>query len=156
MSVIRPATPVDLAALGAALAPLPLFQAYRLTAEALTQRFEAALQRQEGLLLAELDGAPVGVCWFVARGAFGAGAYLRTLAIKEGLQSQGLGAELLRGYESGSNNPPGGWFLLASDFNTGAHRFYERHGYREVGQLPGFAAPGVTERIYWKPRPAAG
>lgn len=156
MSLIRPATPLDLAPLGTALAPLPLFQAYRLTAEALTQRFQAALQRGEGLLLAELEGTPVGVCWFIARGAFGGGAYLRTLAIQEGLQGQGLGAELLRGYETGSDNPPGGWFLLASDFNTGAHRFYERHGYREVGQLPGFAAPGVTERIYWKPRPAAG
>src|SRR5690606_29106193 len=94
--LIRPATPADLSALGAALAPLPLFQAYRLTAPALTQRFEAALQRGEGLLLAELDGAPVGVCWFIARGAFGTGAYLRTLAVKEGLQGQGIGVELLR------------------------------------------------------------
>ncbi|KFE67615.1 GNAT family N-acetyltransferase [Hyalangium minutum] len=155
MSIIRPATPADLSALGTALAPLSLFQAYGLTAAALTQRFEAALQRGEGLLLAELEGAPVGVCWFITRGAFGTGAYLRTLAVKEGLQGKGLGVELLRGYEDGSGDPPGGWFLLASDFNTGAHRFYERHGYREVGLLPDFAAKGVTERIYWKPRPPA-
>jgi ribosomal protein S18 acetylase RimI-like enzyme len=154
--LIRPATPEDCSALGVTLSPLPLFQAYQLTAPALTQRFESALQRGEGLLLAEAHGAPVGVCWFISRGAFGSGAYLRTLAVREGLQGQGLGVALLRGYEEGSGNPPGGWFLLASDFNTGAHRFYERHGYREVGQLPGFAAPGVTERIYWKPRPAAG
>jgi ribosomal protein S18 acetylase RimI-like enzyme len=154
--LIRPATPEDLAALGIALAPLSLFQAYQLTAPALTQRFEAALQRGEGLLMAELDGVPVGVCWFIARGAFGSGAYLRTLAVKEGLQGQGLGAELLQGYEAGSDNPPGGWFLLASDFNAGAHRFYARYGYREAGRLPDFAAKGVTERIYWKPRPAAG
>ncbi|MFL5347615.1 MAG: GNAT family N-acetyltransferase [Hyalangium sp.] len=156
MPRIRPATPEDLSALGTALAPLPLFRAYQLTASALTQRFESALQRGEGLLLAELEGAPVGVCWFIARGAFGTGAYLRTLAVKEGLQGQGVGAELLRGYERGSGDPPGGWFLLASDFNAGAHRFYERYGYREAGRLPDFAAQGVTERIYWKPRPAAG
>jgi ribosomal protein S18 acetylase RimI-like enzyme len=151
-TVIRPATREDLAALATALAPLPLFQAYRLDASALTARFEGALERGEGLLLATGDRGPVGVCWFLTRGTFGTGAYLRTLAVSEAQQGSGLGARLLEAYEAGCGSPPGGYFLLTSDFNTGAQRFYQRHGYRQVGQLPDFAVPGVSELIFWKPR----
>ncbi|MFL5319278.1 MAG: GNAT family N-acetyltransferase [Myxococcaceae bacterium] len=150
--VIRPMEKSDARPLGEALASLPLFTAYKLDAAALESRFTKALERGEGLVAAELDGALVGVCWFIARGAFGTGAYLRTLAVKEGLQGKGIGQKLLEAYESGSGAPPGGFFLLASDFNEGAHRFYSRYGYREVGRLPDFAAKGVTERVFWKPR----
>lgn len=151
--LIRPARASDLEPLARALAPLSLFTAYGLDAPKLHARFAQALERGEGLWVAEQEGTAAGVCWFLRRGAFGTGAYLRTLAVAEPLQGSGTGSGLLAAYEAQSEEPPGGWFLLASDFNTGAHRFYQRHGYREVGQLPGFAAPGVTERIFWKPRP---
>ena len=151
-AVIRPATPEDLPALAAALAPLPLFKAYGLEATALAARFRGALERGEGLLLATDESGPVGVCWFLTRGTFGTGAYLRTLAIREDRHGSGLGAQLLAAYEAGCGDPPGGFFLLTSDFNEGAQRFYQRYGYHQVGQLPGFAAPGVTELVFWKPR----
>ena len=151
-AVIRPATPEDLPALAQALAPLALFKAYGLDAAALTARFQGALERGEGLLLATDERGPAGVCWFLARGTFGTGAYLRTLALREDRQGSGLGARLLEAYEAACAQPSGGYFLLTSDFNEGAQRFYQRHGYQPVGQLPGFAVPGVTERVYWKPR----
>lgn len=150
--IVRPLREEDCRPLAEALESLPLFSAYQLNAPALEARFKSALQRSEGLVLAELEGAPVGISWFIARGAMGTGAYLRTLAVKDGLQGQGIGQQLLEAYERGSQDPPGGWFLLASDFNEGAHRFYERNGYREVGRLPDFAKKGVTERLFWKPR----
>src|SRR4051794_738633 len=100
--LIRPVRPEDSRPLGAALASLSLFTAYKLDAEALHVRFTKALERNEGLVAAELDGALVGVCWFIARSAFGSGAYLRTLAIKDGLQGKGIGQKLLEAYESGS------------------------------------------------------
>lgn len=151
-ALIRPATPEDLPALAAALAPLPLFESYGLDAAALTARFQGALERGEGLLLATDESGPVGVCWFLTRGTFGTGAYLRTLAIRGECQGSGLGARLLAAYEAGCGAPSGGYFLLTSDFNEGARRFYQRHGYRQVGQLPDFAVPGVTELVFWKPR----
>jgi ribosomal protein S18 acetylase RimI-like enzyme len=151
-TVIRPATPEDLPALATALAPLPLFQSYGLDAATLAVRFQGALERGEGLLLATDDSGPVGVCWFLTRGTFGTGAYLRTLAIREDRHGSGLGARLLAAYEAGCGAPTGGYFLLTSDFNTGAQRFYQRHGYRQVGQLPDFAVPGVSELVFWKPR----
>jgi ribosomal protein S18 acetylase RimI-like enzyme len=41
-------------------------------------------------------------------------------------------------------------FLLTSDFNQSAQRFYQRRGYRQVGALPDYVLPGVTELIFWK------
>ena len=41
-------------------------------------------------------------------------------------------------------------FLLTSDFNHGAQRFYERRGYQRAGALPAFARPGIVELLYWK------
>ncbi|MBM7114547.1 GNAT family N-acetyltransferase [Archangium primigenium] len=154
--VIRPATLADLPSLATVLAPLPLFRAYGLDASALEARFRGALERGEGLLVAvgEDAGGPLGVCWFLTRGTFGTGAYLRTLALGEGHQGSGLGTRLLAAYEAGCGAPPGGYFLLTSDFNTAAQRFYQRHGYRQVGALPDFATPGVAELVFWKPRAA--
>jgi GNAT superfamily N-acetyltransferase len=148
---IRVAVEADLAPLGRLLAPLPLFAAYELTAELLTHRWTQGLERKDGMLVAEADQAPVGLCWFLREGTFANGAYLRTLAVAPGEQSRGTGAALLEAFENACGAPAGGWFLLASDFNDGAHRFYQRHGYAEVGRLPGFGKPGIVERVFWKP-----
>ena len=149
---IRAAEAGDVMPLAGALAPLPLFSAYGFTAAQLGERFHGALSRGEGLLVALLGDEPVGVCWFLESGTFATGSYLRLLAVKPGLQGQGVGETLLRAWEARGGSAKGGLFLLASDFNEAAHRFYVRHGYREVGRLPGFARPGLTEVIFWKPR----
>lgn len=41
-------------------------------------------------------------------------------------------------------------FLLVSGFNRGAKAFYKRLGYREVGVIPDYIVPGITERLYRK------
>lgn len=151
---LRPATDEDLRALGPKLAPLPLFTAYGLTAEKLTQRWLEGRARSEGLLVAE-DEALLGICWFLRRGVFGIGGYLRTIALVPEAQGRGVGKLLLEAFEAGCESPSGGWFLLTSDFNEAAQRFYRREGYVEVGRMPpGFAAPGIGEVIFWKPRTA--
>lgn len=153
---VRAATDEDLPRLAELLAPLPLFARYGLDVAVLRQRWSKARRAGEGLLVAEHGGRLVGVCGFLPEGTFATGAYLRTLAVAPDAQGRGVGTALLAEFEAACAAAPGGWFLLASDFNDGARRFYERHGYRVVGALPSFAAPGVSERVLWKPRPPQG
>jgi hypothetical protein len=41
-------------------------------------------------------------------------------------------------------------FLLVADFNTDAQQFYQRRGYEQVGAIPAYVLPDVTELIYRK------
>ena len=150
--VIVQATEVDLARLAQQLAPQPLFVRYGLDAHMLQDRWTRALHDGQGLLVAHCDSQAVGLCWFTSSGTFGVGAYLRLIAVVPTAQQAGVGAQLLRAYEAACGSPAGGWFLLTSDFNAAAQRFYTRHGYQEVGRLPNFAKAGIVEHIYWKAR----
>jgi RimJ/RimL family protein N-acetyltransferase len=47
-------------------------------------------------------------------------------------------------------------YLLATTDNLGARRFYERHGYRHVGDLPDLVWPGLDEALYHKPLRSEG
>ncbi len=62
----------------------------------------------------------------------------------------GAGTRLLRAFEAEVARESRHAFLLVSDFNQGAQRFYQRHGYARVGALPGLVLPDVAELIYWK------
>jgi ribosomal protein S18 acetylase RimI-like enzyme len=42
------------------------------------------------------------------------------------------------------------FYLLASADNSGASRFYERHGYRFVGVIPDLVIAGIDETLYYK------
>ncbi len=154
MGLVRPATAGDLHALARALAPLPLLVRYGQSAERLETGLRAALGRGDGVLVWD-DGDPRGLAWYLDRGTFGMGGYLRLLAVAPTVTGGGVGSALLRAYEAGVFAASPHAFLLVSDFNTGAQRFYERHGYARVGVLPRLVLPDVDELIYWKPRPPA-
>jgi ribosomal protein S18 acetylase RimI-like enzyme len=78
------------------------------------------------------------------------GGYLRLIAIGEGAQGGGAGAALLAAFEAEVSRVSRHAFLLVSDFNVPAQRFYERRGYARVGALPGLVLPEVAELVYWK------
>jgi len=42
------------------------------------------------------------------------------------------------------------FFLVVADYNPDAKRFYERNGYRQVGEIPNLYRPGVTEYMMEK------
>jgi GNAT superfamily N-acetyltransferase len=136
--------------LAAALAQLPLLQRYGRSEATLAADLSRALERGERLLLEEVEGAPRGVCWLLTSGTFGMGGYLRLLAVIPGAHGQGVGATLLQAFEDEVGLVSRHAFLLVSDFNAGAQRFYERHGYQRIGALPGLVLPEVTELVYWK------
>ena len=84
-----------------------------------------------------------------ARRSSGRSTYLRLLGVRADFHGAGLGAALLDAAEQAAAHTRD-MILLVSDFNHGAQRFYERQGYRQVGALPGYVLPDVTELIYRK------
>ncbi len=140
----------DAAPLARGLAALPLLQRYRRTEERIAADLGSALARGDGLLLAEEGGAVRGLCWYLPSGTLAMGGYLKLLAVLPGAQGGGTGAALLAAFEAAVARASAHAFLLVSDFNDGAQRFYERHGYARVGALPALVLDGVAELLYWK------
>jgi len=119
---------------------------YRRSAEALATDLHRALASHEGLLFHESGG----LAWFFSRHTLGLGGYLKLLAVPSDRVGQGIGAALLLAFEAAVAKESRHAFLLVSDFNTDAQRFYERHGYTRVGALPGLVLADVDELVYWK------
>jgi ribosomal protein S18 acetylase RimI-like enzyme len=40
--------------------------------------------------------------------------------------------------------------MLVTRSNRRARAFYESHGYKRVGDVPGFVRPGIAESVYLK------
>jgi ribosomal protein S18 acetylase RimI-like enzyme len=147
---IRPLAREEIPALAGALAALALMVRYRRDAAALARSLEAALARGEGLLVSDEGGRIAGLAWFTPAGTLALGGYLRLIAVVPGGEGRGTGLALLRAFEAETARASAHAFLLVSDFNEGAIRFYEREGYARVGPLPGLVLPDVAEVLYWK------
>jgi ribosomal protein S18 acetylase RimI-like enzyme len=75
--------------------------------------------------------------------------YIVTLATGAEHRSQGIGSALLR--ESERQFPDAMHiFLCVTSFNRRARELYERHGYQQVGELPDYVIPGVSEIMIHK------
>jgi len=144
---VRPFVPEDAAACGVIVSATPLWHRYGLAGEALAERLRAT---QDVVHVADADGRCVGFAWVVRRGAFGRSAYLRLIAVDPSLRGQGVGERLLRAFEATALESGPDAFLLVSDFNRQAQKFYHREGYVEVGRLDGFVLPDVAELIFRK------
>jgi ribosomal protein S18 acetylase RimI-like enzyme len=102
------------------------------------------------VIVAELEGLPVGFAWIDPRGAFSSAPYLRLLAVSQTTRGNGIGSRLLQEFEERTLYVGRDFCLLVSDFNERAIAFYERQGYVKSGALPDFACSGVTEILMVK------
>jgi GNAT superfamily N-acetyltransferase len=147
---VRPLRPDEIAPLARALAGVPLMVRYGRTPEALERALSAAQGRGERLLVADDGGALRGLAWFLTQGTLALGGYLKLIAMLPGAEGRGTGAALLAAFEAETARESRHAFLLVSDFNAGAQRFYERHGWTRVGALPALVLPDAGEVLYWK------
>ena len=146
--IVRPMEPQDMGDCAIIVGETPLWKEhYGLTSARAETLFSGAMDRKEGLLIAEEAGRVIGFAWFMLRGAFARSGYLRLIGVRAERRNSSAGAALLQAVESAAGDD---LFILVSDFNTDARRFYKRHGYEEVGQLPGYILPGVAELILWR------
>jgi len=130
----------------------PLWQRYQLTTEKARAQFEQALEQNEWLVVADLnqEDCACGFAWCLADGAFGRSVYLRLIGVRPDCAGIGIGSLLLAQAEQFALTIGDDLFLLVSDFNLGAQRFYRRQGYDQIGAIPGYVLPDVTELIYRK------
>ncbi len=110
----------------------------------------AAAAGGDTVLVLDVDGALAGFAWIDRRGAFGRSSYLRMIAVDPTRRSAGLGAVLMRAFEAIAASEGPDAFLMVSDFNADARRFYRRLGWTEVGGVPGYVQAGVVEILMWK------
>lgn len=135
------------------LAASPLWQRYELAESQAQANLERGLQQTDILLVADTEfakGQACGLAWCIPKGAFGRSAYLRLLGVRDDHTGRGIGAILLQQAEQTAARSSHDMFLLVSDFNTSAQRFYQREGYQKVGALPDYVVTGITEFIFWK------
>ncbi len=134
------------------LITIPLWQRYRLTAEKARTQFERAFKQEDLLLVADLgqQNRACGFSWCMVSGAFGRSLYLRMIGVRQDCAGEGVGSVLLTYTEQIALTISEDLFLLTSDFNVDAQRFYRRHGYQQVGEIPGYVLPDVTELIFRK------
>lgn len=135
----------------------PLKSVYNFTETRWSEQLSTALGDPHNILYvaeeARETGQSIGgFAWVHPRGAFLVAPYLRFIAVGSHAQGQGVGGLLLEEFEKRTFPVQRDYFLLVSDFNTSAQRFYEHHGYRIVGKLENFVIPGVAEIIMSKKR----
>ena len=106
--------------------------------------------QQGNLYVALIGEACVGFTYIIPKGAFHSFPYLHIIAIKEGYRGRGVGKALLGHSERIASEMADKLFLVAADYNPEAKRFYERNGYRQVGEIPNLYRPGITEYLMVK------
>ncbi len=149
--IVRPMNEADIPIIAAWMPALPLWRRYGVTVESATRLFERSMQ-QDILLTADLPGEAVacGLLRCIRRGAFNLSPYVSALGVQAEYQNRRIGAALLRQVEQEVADSSADVFLLTSEFNQDAQRFYRRQGYTQVGAIADYIMPGVTELIFRK------
>ena len=151
---LRDMVAADAPACAAMVCDSEIGRRYGFEPTAMTASLEGALAKGGELFVAELEGRLAGFVWMDRRGAFSSAPYLRLVAVDGSLRGSGVGASLLEEFERRGAEVGRDFCLLVSDFNEAAQAFYERHGYRKVGELPDFAREGIAEVFMVKRREA--
>ncbi len=147
---VADAMPSDLDALAALMAASPLLQRYGVTPGSARESLARAFEAGDLLLVCRdaPDPAPLGFGWLIRTRILDVGAYLRLLLVDEGLQGRGVGRRIMDVAEERARSWANHLYLLTTIDNLGARRFYERRGYRHVGDLPELVRPGIDESLY--------
>ena len=78
--------------------------------------------------------------------------YIQTICVAPGNRASGIGRLLMAHAETRIFRDTPNVFLMVSDFNAAARRFYERLGYRTIGEIPEYLVAGRSEILMRKTR----
>jgi ribosomal protein S18 acetylase RimI-like enzyme len=150
---IRPFREEDIAICAELMATSTPWDRYGVTQSSAEAMFRGPRGHGARIRVATLNGRTVGFIWFSIRGAFYYGGYIHLVGVVSAFRRRGVGQALMATAEREVFAKSRSLFLLVSDFNHAAHRFYESRGYKKVGELPDYVVDGITEYIYHKARP---
>ena len=105
---------------------------------------------QGNLYIALIKDRCAGFFYYIPKGCFHSFPYLHLIAVNEEYRGQGIGRKLIDYLENVVCADAHRLFLVVADFNPEAKRFYEKNGYRQVGEIPGLYREGITEYIMMK------
>ena len=103
------------------------------------------------LFVARAGDDPLGFILLHPHGLAGS-PYIAAIAVAAEMRGQGVGSRLLD-FANTRYAEARHVFLCVTDFNTGARALYQRHGYRVVGKLKDYFAPGYSELLMQKTLP---
>lgn len=107
---------------------------------------------QGNLYIALINDLCVGFIWYMPKGAFHSFPYLHIISVKEEHRNKGIGRKLMKFLEDIVFVNADKIFLVVADFNPEAKYFYEKNGYRQVGEIPSLYRKGITEYLMMKER----
>ena len=110
--------------------------------------FQDLTNPQREVFVAELGSQIVGVLILHRGGSFD--GYLQLLAVFPEFQNRRLGEKIMGFAEDKIFQRSKNVFLCVSDFNPRAQKFYERLGYKKVGELENFLVTGQNEILLRK------
>ncbi len=153
--IVRLMAEADIPIVAAWMPTLPLWQRYGVTVESATRLFERSIS-QDLVLTADIPGEATacGLLRCIRRGAFNLSPYISALGVQAEFQNRHIGAALLSMAEQVVSDTSADVFLLTSEFNQDAQRFYRRQGYTQIGAIADYIVPGVTELIFRKRLPS--
>jgi ribosomal protein S18 acetylase RimI-like enzyme len=145
---IRPLAPADIADIARWVAATQLWQRYNVTEASFAERLANGLANGATIFVATRADDVLGFVWLIARGAFNRSAYIQLIGIRPDVRASGVGRALMEFAEAHATTHD--IFLLVSDFNIDAQKFYARLGYVQVGKLDDYVVQGISELVFWK------
>jgi ribosomal protein S18 acetylase RimI-like enzyme len=109
----------------------------------------ACNDREYLLYIAQIGEESCGLILLHRRGVAGS-PYIASILVSEEHRSLGIGLRLLEFAEDLFRGDAAHMFLCVSSFNTRARRFYERHGYSQVGEFKDYLIDGASEILMHK------
>lgn len=105
---------------------------------------------QGNLYVALEEKTCVGFFYYIPKGCFHSFPYLHLISVKEGYRKKGIGKILIDFFVNAICAEDKKIFLVVADFNPVAKRFYEKNGFRQVGELPNLYRDDITEFLMMK------
>ncbi len=113
---------------------------------------EKMISKKQVYVVVNKNDQCLGFMGVVNNGCFQKFSYLATLAVKKRYRNKGIGEALVNKFEQIGFKKADRVFILVSDFNKHAQKFYRKLGYKKVGNIPDLFKDGISENLLVKYR----